>query len=88
MTKRYSVADVAQMLQVDSDLVRGALDHLSATGALTAESFLFADRAWRVAPSDVTKIQLHLQARPKAMNGELTPEKRRRVIRKEAAPPE
>jgi len=87
MTKRYSVADVSRMLQVDSDLVRGALDHLSTTGALTAESFLFADRAWRVAPSDVTKIQLYLQARPNRVSDEATPEKRRRVIRK-AAPPQ
>lgn len=50
------------MLKTDAELVRVTLSQLQATRELSAETFLFAGQAWRVAPSDVSKIQLKISA--------------------------
>ncbi|MCL6452245.1 MAG: hypothetical protein K6T78_01315 [Alicyclobacillus sp.] len=57
MTTRFSLSELAEMLQVPVDAVRRAVDELAAAGQLTAESFVFADRNWRIAPSDTKRIQ-------------------------------
>ncbi len=57
MTKRFSVDDVALMLQTNHELVRKALERLIDEKRLSAETFLFASTSWRIAPNDVTMIQ-------------------------------
>lgn len=55
MTTRFSVAELADMLKVPVEVVRHAADQLAAE--FTGESFLFNERSWRIAPSDVKRIQ-------------------------------
>lgn len=57
MTTRFSLAELADMLDVRVEWVRTAVDALAEDGQLTAESFQFGDRNWRIAPSDVKRIQ-------------------------------
>ncbi|WP_067931896.1 hypothetical protein [Alicyclobacillus kakegawensis] len=57
MTTRFSLSELAQMLQAPVEVVRQAVDDLADHGELTAESFVFGDRNWRVAPSDVKRVQ-------------------------------
>ena len=57
MTKRFDVEQVAGMLCCDAATVRSALQELAGLRRLSAETFRFADAAWRIAPSDVAAIQ-------------------------------
>ncbi len=86
MTTRFSIAEVADMLHVPVEAVRAAVDELSALGELTAESFVFGDRNWRVAPSDMKRIQAKVQE-----EGQSEPVKeanqRRRIVRKKRIAP-
>lgn len=84
MTKRYSVDDVAQMLQTDRERIRQAVSDLTAKQVLSAETFLFAESTWRIAPSDVPSIQQFIRenAVTIALEGEKTSARRRKVVRK------
>lgn len=55
MTTRFSLAELADMLHVRVELVRQAVEHLESQ--LTGESFIYNDRTWRIAPSDVKRIK-------------------------------
>jgi hypothetical protein len=57
LTTRFSLAELAEMLHTTVEAVRAAVDDLSARGELTAESFEYGDRNWRIAPSDTKIIQ-------------------------------
>jgi len=57
LTTRFSLAELADMLHVHVSHVRQAVDVLAATGQLTAESFQYAEKNWRIAPSDTKVIQ-------------------------------
>jgi hypothetical protein len=57
MTTRFSLAELADMLHTTVEAVRAAVDDLSKRGELTAESFEYGHRNWRIAPSDTKKIQ-------------------------------
>ncbi|WP_096180692.1 ATP-binding protein [Effusibacillus lacus] len=57
MTVRFNMDDVAEMLKVPIDQVRMALEELREQGKLTAETFPFAEKAWRIAPIDIKRIQ-------------------------------
>jgi hypothetical protein len=84
MTTRFSLSELAEMLHLPVEAIRAAVDDLADRGELTAESFVFAERNWRIAPSDVKRIQDWLAE--KAASGELVVNqpvrrvKRRRVI--------
>lgn len=45
------------MLRCDAVMVRDALQRLADLRRLSAETFRYADAAWRIAPSDVAAIQ-------------------------------
>lgn len=64
MTVRFSIADVAQMIKEPVDRVRFAIEELDKRGDLTAETFLFAEKSWRVAPLDIKKIQAVIAEQP------------------------
>lgn len=82
MTTRFSLAELAQMLHVTVEAVRAAVDDLAAKAELTAESFEYGERSWRIAPSDTKKIQAWIVE--KVASGELTIQKpERRVLRKQ-----
>ncbi|PWI58340.1 hypothetical protein [Sulfoacidibacillus thermotolerans] len=88
MTKRYSVEQVAEMLGRDLLTVRTAVETLHKQRALSAETFLFAKRAWRVTPSDVSKIQIYLDEQ---VTGSMRHHERkvRRVVKRQViAPPQ
>ncbi|BCJ86748.1 hypothetical protein [Effusibacillus dendaii] len=57
MTIRFNLDDVAAMLKIPVERVRLALEELDRQGNLTAETFPFAERAWRIAPIDIKRIQ-------------------------------
>lgn len=80
MTTRFSIADLASMLREPVDIVRVAVDTLAESGQLTAESFVYADKNWRVAPSDVKRIQAWLQE-SKAL-GQVDNSPSRRIIKR------
>ncbi len=63
MTKRFDVEQVADMLRCDAAAVRSALQELADARRLSAETFRFADAAWRVAPSDVASVQQAVRER-------------------------
>ncbi|MCY0875852.1 MAG: hypothetical protein OWT28_06245 [Firmicutes bacterium] len=93
MTKRYSIEDVAQMLQADVNKVRLTVSSLHRAQELSAETFPFAERAWRIAPSDVIKIQLRMEQGDtlgttgetgESPNGSPAARVVRRTVRKEA----
>jgi hypothetical protein len=82
MTTRFSLAELAEMLQVPVDAVRMAVDDLAEHNGLTAESFVYGERNWRIAPSDVKRVQDWIQAKQKS--GELELERKsRRVVRRQ-----
>lgn len=60
VTTRFSLAELSEMLHVPVDAVRFAVNELKKESQLTAESFLFAERNWRIAPSDVKRIQAYI----------------------------
>ncbi len=60
MTKRYSIDEVADMLDRDASAIRKALRELQDQKELSAETFLFANGVWRITPTDVPKIQNRL----------------------------
>jgi hypothetical protein len=85
VTTRFSLAELAEMLHVTVDAVRAAVDELSGNGELTAESFAYAERNWRIAPSDTKRIQEWIAS--KVASGELIIEKpQRHVLRKRVVP--
>jgi hypothetical protein len=45
------------MLGAPLPAVRRAVETLAERGELTAESFVFAEHSWRIAPSDVKRVQ-------------------------------
>lgn len=61
MTTRFSVAELANMLNTPIENVRQAISELAEQEQLTKETFLYLDRSWRIAPSDIKKIQNWLQ---------------------------
>lgn len=77
MTTRFSLAELGDMLHVPVDTVRMAVDALSAESELTAESFLYMDRNWRIAPSDVKRIQDWIVDALKNGQATMAPAKRR-----------
>ncbi len=89
MTKRFSVDDVALMLQTNHELVRKALERLHEDKRLSAETFLFANTSWRIAPNDVTILQdtiKMIQRDGVEENDTHPPSSRRRIIRKNVDP--
>ncbi|MCL6594069.1 MAG: hypothetical protein K6T31_08845 [Alicyclobacillus sp.] len=84
MTTRFSLAELAEMLHEPVERVRQAVDTLAAAGQLTAESFVFGGRNWRVAPTDVKRIQDWLASHQPAA---AVAQERRRVVRKRVLPP-
>ena len=57
MTTRFSLAELADMLHAPVEAVRQAVTELSERKELTRESFEFGERNWRIAPTDVKRIQ-------------------------------
>lgn len=51
------MAELAEMLNSPVEHVRQAISELHKQDALTKETFLYLERNWRIAPSDVKKIQ-------------------------------
>lgn len=88
MTTRFSIAEVADMLHAPLEAVRAAVDELSELGELTAESFAFGDRNWRVAPSDVKRIQAKVQVQGQRESAKGANQERRIVRKKRMAPTE
>ncbi|MCL6637174.1 MAG: hypothetical protein K6T26_04410 [Alicyclobacillus sp.] len=84
MTTRFSLAELADMLHEPVERVRQAVDTLAAAGQLTAESFMFGGRNWRIAPTDVKRIQDWLGVHQPDTHGV---HERRRVVRKRVLPP-
>lgn len=80
MTTRFSLAELSEMLKAPVSAVRQAVDTLAEEGKLTAESFVYADRNWRVAPSDTKRVQEWIEAEQKA--GRLQTDSGRRVVRR------
>lgn len=72
MTTRFSLAELADMLHTQVDAIRQAIDELAKRGELTAESFEYGERNWRIAPTDVKKIQAWIEA--KQRSGEYVPQ--------------
>lgn len=87
MTTRFSLAELAQMLRVPVHQVRAAVDTLAAAGELTAESFPYGDRNWRIAPSDTKRIQAWIEARLSSAEVQSSAPTRRIVKRKVVAQP-
>ncbi|MCL6548923.1 MAG: hypothetical protein K6T30_08440 [Alicyclobacillus sp.] len=90
MTTRFSLAELADMLHVPVSAVRRAVEALAAEGALTAETFSYLDRNWRVAPSDVKRVQDWLEAaraRGELDVAEVRHKVKRRQVVREASPP-
>lgn len=85
MTTRFSLSELAEMLGVPVHAVRAAVDVLAASGSLTAESFPYGDKNWRVAPSDTKRIKAWIDAEVASGNLSLDPPKRR-VTRKVVQP--
>ena len=70
------------MLSTSVEYVRRAVEELSVHGVLTKETFIYAERNWRIAPSDVKKVQEWIDEAIRA--GTLHQgERRRRLVRKE-----
>lgn len=65
------------MLRVPVHAVRAAVDALSLSGALTAESFLYGEKNWRVAPSDTKRILAWIEEEVAKGTLELSPPKRK-----------
>ncbi|RIV28784.1 hypothetical protein D2Q93_01970 [Alicyclobacillaceae bacterium I2511] len=88
MTTRFSLTELAEMFGQPVTAVREAVEQLSRRGELSAESFLFGQRSWRIAPSDTRKIKNHLNVAQRNPNlnlgvGSMEPRPtRRKQIRK------
>ncbi|MCL6600164.1 hypothetical protein [Alicyclobacillus macrosporangiidus] len=82
MTTRFSLAELAEMMHTRVDIIRLAVDTLAAEGKLTAESFVFGDRNWRIAPTDIKRIQDWIEAK-KAAGALAEQPPRRRVLKKQ-----
>ncbi len=85
MTTRFSLSELATMLHVPVEYVRAAVDALSQEGELTAESFLYGERNWRIAPSDTKRIQAWIEGEVQA--GRLVEEKPVRKVRRKVVSP-
>ena len=85
MTTRFSLSELAEMLHTTVEVVRSAVDELAAKGELTAESFEYGERNWRIAPSDTKRIQEWMEARQAVGHEPGNP--RRRVVRKHVVAP-
>jgi hypothetical protein len=86
VTTRFSLSELAEMLHTTVEAVRAAVDDLSARGELTAESFEYGERNWRIAPSDTKLIQAWIEE--KVASGELVIRPpQRRVKRKMVVKP-
>ncbi|WAH35825.1 hypothetical protein [Alicyclobacillus dauci] len=66
MTTRFSLAELGDMLHVPVEQVRQAVEALAEE--LTGESFLYNERTWRIAPSDVKRIQTWLATHARETN--------------------
>lgn len=66
MTTRFSVAELAEMLNSSVEHVRQAVSELHEQDVLTKETFLYLERNWRIAPSDVKKVQEWLEQAEKS----------------------
>ncbi|WP_156807298.1 hypothetical protein [Effusibacillus pohliae] len=90
MTVRFNMDDVAEMLQVPLERVRMALEELNEQGKLTAETFPYAEKAWRIAPIDIKRIQNLLREKgldtPEAQIPTEKPKRRIVKIVKKSAP--
>lgn len=60
LTTRFSLSELADMLHVRVEMVRQAVEALETQ--LTGESFIYNDRTWRIAPSDVKRIKVWIDA--------------------------
>ncbi|GMA49565.1 hypothetical protein GCM10025857_09220 [Alicyclobacillus contaminans] len=81
MTTRFGLDELAEMLHTPVAAVRAAVDDLAARGELTAESFVYGDKNWRIAPSDTKRIQSWIEEQVR--RGQLSLDKpTRRVVRK------
>lgn len=85
MTTRFSLSELATILHVPVEYVRAAVDALSQEGELTAESFLYGERNWRIAPSDTKRIQAWITAEAEA--GRLMTETPARRVRRKVVSP-
>ncbi|CAM3713631.1 hypothetical protein [Alicyclobacillus pomorum] len=85
MTTRFSLAELANMLHTTVEAVRAAVDDLSKRGELTAESFEYGYRNWRIAPSDTKKIQAWIVQKVESGELEIRPPVRK-IRRKEVLP--
>lgn len=87
MTTRFSLSELSEMLGVPVDVVRTAVEALSQEQELTAETFLYGQRNWRVAPSDVKRLQKWIDAA--GADGQISLERpRRRIKRRQKLSPE
>ncbi|EPZ44641.1 hypothetical protein [Alicyclobacillus acidoterrestris] len=86
MTTRFSLAELADMLHVPVEAVRQAVESL--VDELTGESFLYNDRTWRIAPSDVKRIQLWLEVHPEVVEEARRSRTRRVRVKRIVAPGE
>ncbi|MFD1673411.1 hypothetical protein [Alicyclobacillus fodiniaquatilis] len=66
MTTRFSLAELADMLHVSVEAVRNAVE--AQRDELSGESFIYNERTWRIAPSDVLPIKTWLEAHPEAIS--------------------
>lgn len=79
MTTRFSLSELAEMMNLPVDAIRAAVESLAEAAELTAESFRYADKNWRVAPSDVKRVQEWIEQ--KSQSGEIVLEKPKRRIK-------
>lgn len=86
VTTRFSLSELAEMLNYPVDAVRTAVESLSDGCELTAETFQFGERNWRVAPSDVKRIQSWIEQA--VQSGAVQLEKPRRRIKSKKIVPQ
>lgn len=77
MTTRFSLGELADMLHVRVDVVRQAVEALESE--LTGESFVYNERTWRIAPSDVKRVQMWIEEHRDSLQG--ASQKRDRRVR-------
>jgi hypothetical protein len=86
LTTRFSLAELAEMLHVPVENVRQAVDALKAE--LTGESFMYNERTWAIAPSDVLRIQTWLETHRESASQNEKPRARRVRIKRIEQPEE
>jgi hypothetical protein len=69
VTKRFDLEQATVMLGAAKSEVRSALLALDKLGELSAETFVFAGGAWRIAPSDLERVGRYLAAKRAAAAG-------------------